>query len=92
MVWMADNGYLLPKKSSCVGCPFHDDKYWQNLKKYEPGLFQEAAIFDYAIRKLPRIKSECFLHDSLLPLDEAIKCLKEPSDRLFDFMMDECRF
>lgn len=68
--WLADHGFPIPPKSSCIGCPFHDDGFWRELKKKSPDEWQEAVEFDRAIRRLPRIRGECYMHRSAKPLDE----------------------
>jgi hypothetical protein len=30
--WMERKGYPSPPKSSCIGCPFHDNDEWRNIK------------------------------------------------------------
>ena len=39
-----------PKKSACVYCPYHDDRYWQWMKDEQPTEFNRAVEFDRAIR------------------------------------------
>ncbi|UYL94083.1 phosphoadenosine phosphosulfate reductase [Geobacillus phage vB_GthS_PK5.1] len=60
----------LPPKSSCIGCPFHNDEMWLWIKNNFPSEWREAVEFDKAIRKSPRYKSELYLHKSCVPLDE----------------------
>lgn len=71
--WLKAHGYPQPPKSSCIGCPFHDDHYWHRLRENSPAEFAEAVEFDKSCRTLPRIKGEVFLHRSLRPLDVAIQ-------------------
>ncbi len=37
-------------KSSCIGCPFHDDGFWAELKANSPAEWADAVAFDTAIR------------------------------------------
>jgi hypothetical protein len=54
-------------KSACIGCPFKDAKRWRDT---DPDDMREAIEFDAAIRNLPRIKGDVYLHPSLKPLSE----------------------
>ena len=69
----AEAGLAEPKKSACVFCPFHDDKYWLNLRDNHPEEFARAVAFDVAIRDMSKsgIKGQMFLHRSLKPLQMA---------------------
>lgn len=59
-------------KSSCIGCPFHDDHFWDRLKTESPEEFADAVEFDEAIRINPRLRDEAFLHRSGVPLKDVI--------------------
>ncbi len=67
-----DAGVPTPKKSACVFCPYHDDRYWADLKADHPDEFARAVAFDGVIRDMTRtgIEQPVFLHRSLRPLDE----------------------
>lgn len=67
--WIEQHGFPIPPKSSCLGCPFHDDVYWRMLKNDSPIEFQDAVEYDRSIRTLLRIEGNAFLHRSLQPLD-----------------------
>jgi hypothetical protein len=83
--YIKDSGYHLPPKSACIGCPYHSDTFWRDLKNKSPVEFQDAVDFDNAIRKhRVSIKNKVFLHRSLKPLGE-IDFDNQPD--LFD---DEC--
>jgi hypothetical protein len=69
-VWLERNGFLVPPKSSCIGCPFHDDATWRRMKDEDEASWVDAVSFDASMRHLPRIKGEVFLHRSLMPLGE----------------------
>jgi len=68
--WMREYGFPEPAKSSCIGCPFHDNGYWRRLKERSPKEFAEAVEVDKAIRDIPGFDYEQYLHRSLIPLDE----------------------
>jgi hypothetical protein len=71
IAWFIAKGYPIPPKSSCIVCPFHSDSFWQDMKDNEPEEFEEACLFDEAIRwSMTRftLKSPAFLHRSMKPL------------------------
>jgi hypothetical protein len=62
-------------KSACIGCPFHGNAQWRELRDNYPDEWSDAVDFDRAIRKggahgLP-LNSEAFLHRSRVPLEQA---------------------
>jgi hypothetical protein len=65
-------GLEVPPKSACIGCPYHSNNYWRELKKNSPQEFDDACEFDDLIRetKVSLIK-KVYLHRSLRPLREA---------------------
>jgi len=67
-----DAGLPVPKTSACVFCPYHDDRYWLDLKANHPDEFARAVAFDRMIRDMSRtgIEQSVFLHRSLRPLDQ----------------------
>lgn len=86
--WLRAHGYERPPKSSCIGCPFHGDRFWRDLPAEE---FADAADFDAALRDGRASTSKnfhggAFLHRSLLPLIDVD--LRSPEQRgqgaLFD--------
>ena len=83
--WMRKNGYPMPPKSACIGCPYHSDEYWKQLKEKYPEEFADAVDFDRALRKKPRPEGELYLHRSCQPLDEVDFSIGQES--LFD---NEC--
>lgn len=68
--WLIDNGYYVPPKSSCIGCPFHNDAMWLDMKLNDPESWADAVEIDKVIKKLPRFKGEAYLHRSCKPLDQ----------------------
>jgi hypothetical protein len=70
--WLTAAGWGNTTKSACVGCPFHGDAQWRDLRDNHPDEWADAVEFDKAIRKggargLP-LNGEAFLHQSRLPL------------------------
>ncbi len=68
VMWLQSHNYPVPKKSSCVMCPFHSDAYWRMLKREHPEEFERACQIDEQFRRVPRVDEECFVHRSLKPL------------------------
>ena len=79
-------------KSACIGCPYHSDAVWKDLKENAPGSFMEAVQVDIELRSNPNITAltpdaEAYLHRSRKPLAlvdfEGVKGYQ-------DLMEDEC--
>jgi len=61
-------------KSACIGCPYHNDVLWRDMKINDPVSFADAVDFDANIRKdgakLGGMRLQQYLHKSCKPLDE----------------------
>lgn len=68
--WMKEQGYPLPPKSACIGCPYHSDKVWVEMKRNDKEAWNDAVDFDREIRNFPGLKGKAYLHRSCKPLDE----------------------
>lgn len=73
--WLKTHGWAKVAKSACIGCPYHGNRQWRDLRDNHPAEWADAVEFDQAIRKggargLP-LNGEAFLHRSRLPLDLA---------------------
>tara|TARA_R100001460_G_scaffold15642_3_gene34429 strand:+ start:31 stop:828 length:798 start_codon:yes stop_codon:yes gene_type:complete len=83
--WMKEHGYKMPEKSACNMCPFHDDKYWANLKKNHPEEFADAVDTDVKVRNLGRDKeAKLFIHKTCKPLSEVKFNTEEDQLDMFD--------
>ena len=71
LAWMADNYPELgvPPKSACIGCPFHSDAHWADMRANDPVSWAEAVAADKAIRNQPKTNTEQFAHATRVPLD-----------------------
>lgn len=72
--WFQANypGRKLPK-SACLGCPFHNDRYWLDLKSESPNEWADAVEVDRALRAngpLRGMKQEQYMHRSCIPLED----------------------
>ncbi|WP_018588573.1 hypothetical protein [Salinispora arenicola] len=67
-------------KSSCVGCPYHDDGLWLALREHSPQEWADAVAFDHSIRNGSAranadrhpLRGQFFLHRARVPLDEVV--------------------
>lgn len=73
--WLRSRGWVSVAKSACIGCPFHGNRAWRDLRDSRPAEWADAVEFDEAIRKggargLP-LAGDAYLHRSRVPLDQA---------------------
>jgi hypothetical protein len=71
--WMREHDYPEPPRSACVYCPFKSNAEWRRLKMHDPKGFADAVDFDEkarALRENTNMKSQPFVHRSLVPLDQ----------------------
>jgi hypothetical protein len=68
--WLERNGYPRPPKSSCIGCPFHGNEIWRDMKRNKPEEWADAIEVDTAIRDAFKMKGQQYMHRSLTPLAE----------------------
>lgn len=71
--WLNRRGWATAK-SACIGCPFHGNAQWRELRDTNPAEWADAVAFDEAIRSGgsgKRLNGEAFLHRSRLPLSIA---------------------
>ncbi len=78
-------------RSACIGCPYHNNAEWKEMKEKDPKSFQEAVQVDWALRAIPNLqkltKGEAFLHSSRQPLSDVD--LSE-SKTYTESMQEEC--
>jgi len=69
--WMIDHKYPVPPKSACLGCPYHDDNTWRDMKMNNPKDFKDTVEFERIIHNgLKDSKGIVYIHNSLKLLDE----------------------
>jgi hypothetical protein len=88
LAWMERKGYPLPPKSSCIGCPFHNDHEWR-LIKADSEAWADALEVDAAIRNQPGMRGQQFMHRSCVPLDEVDLSTAEDHGQV-DMFNNEC--
>lgn len=72
-------GWLSVVKSACIGCPYHGNRQWRELRDNSPEEFADAVEFDAAIRngsaranaQGQELRGTMYLHRSRMPLSEA---------------------
>jgi hypothetical protein len=69
LAWLESHGYPLPRKSACLGCPFHSDDEWRQIKS-NPEEWADVVEFDNAIRNCGGMRGKVYLHRSCKPLAE----------------------
>ncbi len=79
-------------RSACIGCPYHSDSMWKEMKENDPTSFADAVAVDWAIRNSPQargaLKGQAFLHKSRKPLNEVQFAPNLPSET--QHMEQEC--
>jgi len=71
LAWNAAHGFPEPPKSSCLGCPFHSDSYWNHLKTTAPDEWNDTVAMDHLIRHgIPGVTHPAYMHRSCQPLDQ----------------------
>ncbi|MFF8191890.1 hypothetical protein ACF05L_13800 [Streptomyces bobili] len=71
--YLRSSGWGETPKSACIGCPYHGNRQWRELRDDHPEEWADAVDFDRQLRdtQLRGIKAAPYLHRSLLPLDQA---------------------
>jgi hypothetical protein len=69
--WLAARGWAVAK-SACIGCPYHGNRAWRELRDQRPDEWADAIEFDAAIRRGgargEALRGEAYLHRSRIPL------------------------
>lgn len=79
IILLTSQGFGSTPKSACIGCPFHTNKQWRELRDNSPTEWQDAVDFDASIRagsakanaQGQPLLGQAFLHRSRLALSEA---------------------
>lgn len=81
--WLKKNKYPIPPKSSCIGCPYHSDSMWRDMRDNDPSSWEDAIKIDKKIRENGKKQ---YMHRSLKPLDE----VEFAADSQLNFFNNEC--
>jgi hypothetical protein len=90
LAYLASIGVSAPR-SACIGCPYHSDREWRQLRDDAPDEFADAVQFERELQDVgAALRGVPFLHRQRVPLDQVD--LSTPEDRgqtvlTFD---DEC--
>jgi hypothetical protein len=91
MLWLQKRGLLIPRKSSCLICPYHNDEYWRWLKDERPSDWDHVVKIDAHLRRgdfAARADGEMYLHRQCKPLPDID--LSTQQDHGQKEMFDEC--
>lgn len=89
--WLEKNNYPMPPKSSCLGCPFHNDHMWRDLRDNSPEEWQDVLAMDEAMRKGNKrgfVATE-YMHAQRVPLAEVDLTTMEDLGQM-NMFMNEC--
>lgn len=89
--WLEKRGYPRPPKSSCIGCPFHNNAMWRDLRDNSPDEWADAVAIDAALRQgnSRGIRGTEYMHAARVPLDQVD--LRTAEDRgQGNLFMNEC--
>lgn len=67
-MYLRHRGWGSVAKSACIGCPYHGNRHWREMRDTRPADFADAVQFDEAYRVGAGMASQRFLHESCLPL------------------------
>ena len=71
--WMEERQFSAPK-SSCVGCPFHTNAMWRDMRDNDPDEWADAVEVDRLLRAnggSGKMRGQEYMHPSLKPLSAA---------------------
>ena len=92
LAWLKAHGHPEPPKSSCIGCPFHRDAMWIEMRQQRPAEWADAVAVDAALRQgdARGMRGEEFMHDTRLPLPEAIALVERERREQPNLFENEC--
>lgn len=88
--WLDRNGYPEPPKSACIGCPFHSNDYWRDLRDNSPDEWADAVQADRELRtgESRGIRATEYMHPDRMPLDRVDL---DRENRQLDLFGNECK-
>ncbi len=101
VAWLEANypGREIPR-SSCIGCPYHGNDEWKDLRDNSPDEWRDAVAFDYEHRESERerdnasrkgkLVGELYLHRQCVPLDMVDLDSGNGSDGMFSECQGMC--
>jgi hypothetical protein len=91
LAWMKRHGYPEPSKSSCIGCPYHSDAQWREIRDTDPAAWADAVEVDRLMRlngPVRGMQQAEFMHRSCVPLDQVDLRTAEQAGQIS--FLDEC--
>lgn len=83
----------MPPKSSCIGCPFHSDLHWRQMKNSaDQSDWLDAVGIGHALRRngpMRGLRALSYLHRSCVALDEVDFSSAEDQGQL-NLFLNEC--
>jgi hypothetical protein len=72
LLWLKRHGYPQPMKSACIGCPFHDNAYWRDMRDNRPDEWADAIAADALLRvgNNRGMRAVEYMHRDRVPLDQ----------------------
>lgn len=88
--WLERHDYPTPPKSACIGCPFHDHRYWARLHAAGGVEWADAVEADGWLRQGDSrgMKATEFMHRDRVPLDQVD--FSKPGPVIRDLFGEEC--
>jgi hypothetical protein len=86
--WLWEKYRKIAPRSACIGCPFHSDAEWRDIKE-TPSEWQDATEFDQGVRKAGGMRGDTYLHRSCKPLAEVDLSTEEQRGQL-NMFNNEC--
>ena len=78
-------------KSACIGCPYHTDQTWANMKTNDPDSFRDAVNVEWAMQNVPQsrgaLTGTAYLHKARVPLNKVEFNVQGTQD---EGMQEEC--
>lgn len=92
--WNSKHKYDLPPRSACIGCPYHNDEDWLQMKQNDPKSWDDAVEFDEQLRSNPELAQRVFqgrsyLHRQRIPLS-VVKFSIGDTQKPVDMFNNEC--
>lgn len=75
MHWLREHDYPVPPKSSCLGCPFHNDALWREIRDADADEWEDTCRIDEMMRNgggMKDLRGLQFMHRSLRPLRDVV--------------------
>lgn len=91
LAWMERHGYPMPEKSSCIGCPYHSDQHWREMRQSDQESWADAVYVDNKMRENGPVRGMVqleYMHRSCVPLAQVVLETAESAGQIS--FLDEC--